>query len=84
MRVGVAIGDQTAGMWCAMGVLAALNQRQRTGKGQRVETSLLAGLVGLLSVQGQWYLSLGEVPKLAGNTHPVISPYGVFQTATAS
>jgi crotonobetainyl-CoA:carnitine CoA-transferase CaiB-like acyl-CoA transferase len=81
MRVGVAIGDQTAGMWCAMGVLAALNERQRTGNGQRVETSLLAGLVGLLSVQGQRYLSLGEVPKLAGNTHPVISPYGVFQTA---
>lgn len=81
MRVGVAIGDQTAGMWCAMGVLAALNERQRTGKGQRVETSLLAGLVGLLSVQGQRYLSLGEVPMLAGNTHPVISPYGVFQTA---
>lgn len=79
-RVGVAIGDQTAGMWCAMGVLAALNERQRTGKGQRVETSLLASLVGLLSVQGQRYLSLGEVPGLAGNTHPVISPYGVFQT----
>jgi crotonobetainyl-CoA:carnitine CoA-transferase CaiB-like acyl-CoA transferase len=81
MRVGVAIGDQTAGMWCAMGVLAALHERQRTGKGQRVETSLLAGLVGLLSVQGQRFLSLGEVPKLAGNTHPVISPYGVFQAA---
>jgi crotonobetainyl-CoA:carnitine CoA-transferase CaiB-like acyl-CoA transferase len=81
MRVGVAIGDQTAGMWCAMGVLAALHERQRTGRGQRVETSLLAGLVGLLSVQGQRFLSLGEVPKLAGNTHPVISPYGVFQAA---
>ncbi|VTU45843.1 CaiB/BaiF CoA transferase family protein [Variovorax sp. PBL-E5] len=81
MRVGVAIGDQTAGMWCAMGVLAALNERQRTGRGQRVETSLLAGLVGLLSVQGQRFLSLGEVPKLAGNTHPVISPYGVFEAA---
>ncbi|MBT2325007.1 CoA transferase [Variovorax paradoxus] len=81
LRVGVAIGDQTAGMWCAIGVLAALNERQRTGKGQRVETSLLGGLIGLLSVQGQRYLSLGEVPKLSGNTHPVISPYGVFQAA---
>lgn len=81
MRVGVAIGDQTAGMWCAIGVLAALNQRQRTGEGQRVETSLLGGLVGLLSVQGQRYLSLGEIPKLAGNVHPVISPYGVFEAA---
>jgi len=81
VRVGVAIGDQTAGMWCAIGVLAALAQREATGRGQRVETSLLASLVGLLSVQAQRYLSLGEVPGLAGNTHPVISPYGVFQTA---
>lgn len=81
VRVGVAIGDQTAGMWCAIGVLAALAQRQATGRGQRVQTSLLASLVGLLSVQAQRYLSLGEVPGLAGNTHPVISPYGVFRTA---
>lgn len=79
-RVGVAIGDQTAGMWAALGVMAALMERQRTGLGQRVETSLLASLVGLLSVQGQRYLSLGETPGLAGNTHPVISPYGVFAT----
>ncbi len=81
MRVGVAIGDQAAGMWAAMGVLAALFQRAATGRGQRVETSLLSALVGLLSVQGQRYLSLGEVPKAVGNTHPVISPYGVFETS---
>jgi len=81
VRVGVAIGDQTAGMWCAVGVLAAIAQRNASGKGQRVETSLLSSLVGLMSVQAQRYLSLGEVPGLAGNTHPVISPYGVFQTA---
>ncbi|MDR6855884.1 CoA transferase [Variovorax guangxiensis] len=81
VRVGVAIGDQTAGMWCAIGVLAAISERHASGRGRRVETSLLAGLVGLMSVQAQRYLSLGEVPALAGNTHPVISPYGVFETA---
>jgi crotonobetainyl-CoA:carnitine CoA-transferase CaiB-like acyl-CoA transferase len=81
VRVGVAIGDQTAGMWCAIGVLAAVAERNASGKGRRVETSLLSSLVGLMSVQAQRYLSLGEVPGLAGNTHPVISPYGVFQTA---
>ena len=81
VRVGVAIGDQAAGMWCAIGILAALAQRTATGKGRRVETSLLAGLVGLMSVQAQRYLSLGETPGLAGNTHPVIAPYGVFETA---
>jgi crotonobetainyl-CoA:carnitine CoA-transferase CaiB-like acyl-CoA transferase len=77
----VAIGDQAAGMWCAIGILAALAERVSTGKGRRVETSLLAGLVGLMSVQAQRYLSLGEVAGLAGNTHPVIAPYGVFETA---
>ena len=81
VRVGVAIGDQAAGMWCAIGVLAAIAQRHTTGRGRRVETSLLAGLVGLMSVQAQRYLSLGEVPVLAGNAHPVIAPYGVFDTA---
>jgi crotonobetainyl-CoA:carnitine CoA-transferase CaiB-like acyl-CoA transferase len=81
VRVGVAIGDQAAGMWCAIGVLAALAERRADGRGRRVETSLLASLVGLMSVQAQRYLSLGEVPGLAGNTHPVIAPYGVFETA---
>lgn len=81
VRVGVAIGDQTAGMWCAIGVLGAIAERSTTARGRRVETSLLAGLIGLMSVQAQRYLSLGEVAGLAGNTHPVISPYGVFETA---
>src|SRR5690606_17418365 len=49
--------------------------------GQHVETSLLASLLGLLSVQGQRYLSLQEVPEPCGNTHPVIAPYGTFDTA---
>lgn len=77
-RVGVPIGDMLAGMWAALGVQSALIQRQTTGMGQRVETSLLAGLVGVLCVQGQRYLSLGEVPDGVGNEHPVICPYGLF------
>ncbi len=79
-RVGVAIGDLTAGMWAAIGVLAAVIARAANGRGQRVETSLLASLVGLLSVQGQRYLSLNEIPEPTGNTHPVIAPYGAFET----
>ena len=81
MRVGTAIGDMLAGMWLSIGVLSALMQKRETGKGQRVETSLLAGLIGVLSVQGQRFLNLGEVPKPLGNSHPVIAPYGTFQTA---
>ncbi len=78
-RVGVAIGDLTSGMWTTMGVLGAVIQRQGSGKGQKVETSLLSSLMALLSVQGQRYLSLGEVPRPSGNVHPVIAPYGVFE-----
>jgi crotonobetainyl-CoA:carnitine CoA-transferase CaiB-like acyl-CoA transferase len=80
-RVGTAIGDLTAGMWIVIGILAAVVERKNTGSGQHVETSLLSGLMGLLSVQGQRYLSVGEVPQPCGNVHPVIAPYGTFDTA---
>ena len=81
VRVGIPIGDVVAGMWSALGIQAALFQRQVTGQGQRVETSLLAGLIGLLNVQGQRQLTLGETPGVAGNDHPIICPYGVFEAA---
>jgi len=80
-RVGVAIGDLTSGMWLVIGILAAWCERIKTGKGCIIETSLFAGLVGLLSVQGQRYLSLGQVAKPSGNSHPIISPYGVFHAS---
>ncbi|MEX2147550.1 MAG: CoA transferase [Candidatus Rokuibacteriota bacterium] len=78
-RVGIPIGDVVAGMWAALGIQAAVIQRHATGRGQLVETSLLAGLIGLLTLQGQRQLSLGDTPGLAGNEHPVICPYGMFQ-----
>jgi len=78
-RVGIPIGDMVAGMWAALGVQAAVIQRQATGRGQLVETSLLAGLIGLLTVQGQRQLSLDDTPGMAGNDHPVIYPYGMFE-----
>lgn len=81
MRVGTAIGDLTSGMWVVIGILSAVVSRKATGKGQHVETSLLASLMGLLSVQGQRYLSVNEVPQPCGNVHPVIAPYGTFETA---
>ena len=79
-RVGIPIGDLTSGMWLAIGVLSALVGRQTHGRGQILETSLFSSLVGLLGVQGQRYLSLGEVAKPNGNDHPVIAPYGAFST----
>ena len=80
-RTGTAIGDLSSGMWLAMAILSALLERERTGRGQHVSTSLLASLVGLLSVHGQRYLSLGDIPRRTGNAHAVIAPYGVFETA---
>jgi formyl-CoA transferase len=81
VRVGIPIADVVAGMWLAIGMLTAVLHRERTGAGQRVDTSLLAGLVAMLNVQGQRNLSLGEVPGVVGNDHPVISPYGLFHAA---
>lgn len=77
-RVGVAVADMTAGMWAAIGIIAALRTSEATGRGERVETSLVSSLVAMLGVQGQRYLSTGEVSKRTGNSNPVISPYGTF------
>lgn len=80
-RVGTAIGDLTSGMWLTIGILAAVIEQKACGQGQHIEASLLASLVSLLSVQGQRYLSLGDIPVPCGNAHAVISPYGTFETA---
>ena len=79
MRVGIPIADLTSGMWAAIGVLSSLFGREATGRGGRVETTLVGALIGLLCVQGQRFLSKGEVAGPPGNDHPVIAPYGVFE-----
>ncbi len=78
-RVGVPIGDLLAGMWGAYGVLAALHERERTGRGQVVRTSLLAGIVGVHAFQGTRWTVAGEVGRAQGNHHPSIAPYGLFR-----
>ncbi|HEV2886025.1 MAG TPA: CoA transferase [Jatrophihabitans sp.] len=80
-KVGVPIADLLAGMYGAYGVLAALHERQRTGRGQVVRTSLLAGMVGVHAFQGTRYTVAGEVPGVAGRHHPSICPYGLFSAA---
>jgi crotonobetainyl-CoA:carnitine CoA-transferase CaiB-like acyl-CoA transferase len=77
-KTGVPVGDLIAGMWGAYGVLAALLERERTGRGQIVRTSLLAGLVGVHAYQGTRWTIATEVPRAQGNHHPSISPYGLF------
>ncbi|GAA3710563.1 CoA transferase [Zhihengliuella alba] len=80
-RVGVPIADLLAGMYGAYGVAAALTERERTGRGQVVRTSLLAAVVGVHAFQGTRVTVAGEVPRAAGNHHPSIAPYGLFRCA---
>ncbi|MGH3335142.1 MAG: CaiB/BaiF CoA transferase family protein [Nocardioides sp.] len=82
-KVGVPIADLCAGMYGAFGVLAALHERSLTGRGRVVRTSLLAGMVGVHAFQGTRWTVAGEVPGLAGDHHPAIAPYGLFETGTA-
>ena len=77
-RVGVPIGDLLAGMYGAYGVLAALLERERTGRGQVVRTSLLAAIVGVHAFQGTAWTVAGKVGHAQGNHHPSIVPYGLF------
>jgi len=81
MRVGVPIADLTAGLFCALGILVALLEREVSGKGQEVATSLLESQIFMLDFQASRWLMKGEVPKQAGNDHPTGTPTGVFPTS---
>lgn len=83
-RVGVPIADLLSGMYGAFGTVAALLQRERTGNGQIVRTSLLAALVGVHAFQGTRATVAGEVPLAQGNHHPSIAPYGLFSCRDGS
>jgi len=77
-RVGTPIADLLSGMYGAYGVLAALHERQRTGLGTVVRTSLLAATVGVHAFQGTRWTVAGQVGRAQGNHHPSIAPYGLF------
>lgn len=83
-RVGVPIADLLSGMNGAIGVLAALVERNSTGRGQVVRTSLLASLIGVHAFQGTRTTIAGEVPRAQGNHHPSIAPYGLFNCKDGS
>ncbi|MET7422159.1 CoA transferase [Dactylosporangium sp. NPDC005555] len=80
-KMGTPICDLLAGMYGAFGVLAALHERGRTGRGQVVRTSLLAAAVGVHGFQGTRWTVAGEVGRAAGNHHASIAPYGLFRCA---
>jgi formyl-CoA transferase len=80
MRVGTALADLSAGVFAAMGILVALHERERSGRGQWVQTSLLQAQIFMLDFQAARYLVSGEVAGQAGNNHPTGAPTGVFRT----
>ena len=80
-KVGVALVDVVTGLHAAVGVLAALRYRERTGQGQRVEVNLLSSLLSALVNQSSGYVEAGAVPGIIGNRHPSIAPYEVLPTA---
>lgn len=80
-RVGVPIADLLAGINGAFGVLAALYEREQTGAGKVVRTSLLSSVVGVHAFQGTRVTVAEDVPVAQGNHHPSIAPYGLFSCA---
>ena len=80
-RAAPPMSDLIAGLYCAFGVVTALQARERTGRGQRVESSLTGGLVSMMAYLSAEYFATGEIPQRTGNYHPIVSPYGLFQAS---
>ncbi|MFT5869492.1 MAG: crotonobetainyl-CoA:carnitine CoA-transferase CaiB-like acyl-CoA transferase [Paracoccaceae bacterium] len=81
MKTGVGIADVMCGMYAAVGILAALRHRDRTGEGQQIDLSLVDSQMAWLVNEGTNYLASGQVPTRRGNGHPNIVPYDVFEAA---
>ena len=81
MRAGIAVADSAAGVYAATGIMIALAERERSGQGQWVQSSLLAAQIAMMDFQAARYLVDGEVPPQAGNEHPYATPMGVLATA---
>jgi formyl-CoA transferase/CoA:oxalate CoA-transferase len=81
VKIGVGISDIIAGMFAAIGILAALNARAKLGRGQMIDISLLDGLVSTLSHQAGNFLVSGVNPERLGSAHPTIAPYQAFRAA---
>lgn len=81
MKVGTSIADLVTGLYGSQAVLAALARRERTGKGGRVDVSMLDAMASLLTFNAGMYFATGQTPRRRGNAHPTISPYETFEAA---
>ena len=79
MRAAPPMSDMIAGLYCAFGVVTALQARERTGRGQAVESSLTNGLISMMAYLSAEYFATGKIPKRTGNNHPIAAPYGLFR-----
>jgi crotonobetainyl-CoA:carnitine CoA-transferase CaiB-like acyl-CoA transferase len=79
-RIGVAFADVFTGVYSALAITAALNERERTGKGSHIDMALLDTMVSVLANQALFYLVSGEAPKRMGNAHATVVPYQTFPT----
>ena len=80
-RAAPPVSDLIAGLYCAFGVTSALEARHRTGRGQRVESSLTGGLMSMMAYLSAEYFATGQNPKRTGNDHPIVAPYGLFEAS---
>jgi CoA:oxalate CoA-transferase len=80
-RVGTSVGDITAGLFTVIGILAALRERERTGRGQEVDVAMLDGQVAILENAIARYVATGQVPGPLGARHPSIAPFEAYRTA---
>jgi len=80
VRTGAAIADVSAGLWAALGIMTALLEREKSGKGQWVQSSLLNAGIGLLDFQAARYTMKGDVPPQVGNDHPTSMPTSAYKT----
>lgn len=81
MRMGLSMGDLVASLLATTGIAAALAERARTGRGRRVEISMLDGMVSLLAYHATRFLLIGEDPEPVGSGHPSAVPYGAFRAS---
>ena len=81
MRAAMPISDLVAGLYCAFGIVCALQSRNKTGKGQKVEASLTSGLISMMAYLSSESFVTGKAPNKSGNNHPILAPYGIFKTS---
>jgi crotonobetainyl-CoA:carnitine CoA-transferase CaiB-like acyl-CoA transferase len=81
IRAGLAVADLSAGLYCAIGILVALIERETSGQGQWVQSSLLHSQIAMMDFQMARYLNDNDVPVQVGNNHPTSSPMGLFEAS---